>query len=126
MNRASGTQGHRYFDAYATRNKTLETKTLDAGRGPTKFFIGEPGRSDTTLDTVASNVSSAFLGARWSQPGTAVGSTAESACVRSSPPGHPIAIIDGAVPIGRTDRRVCACLASRDVFRTRWQSVMTF
>jgi hypothetical protein len=39
MNRASGTQGHRYVNAYATRNKTLETKTLDAGRGsgPSRF-----------------------------------------------------------------------------------------
>src|SRR5262245_40486247 len=32
MNRASGTLGHRYFDTYATRYKTLEIKTLDAGR----------------------------------------------------------------------------------------------
>jgi hypothetical protein len=37
-----------------------------------------------------------------------------------------VAVIDGAVPIGRTDRRVCACLASRDVVQTRWQSVMSF
>ena len=36
MNRASDAQGHRYVNAYATRNKTLETSTVDAGRAQTR------------------------------------------------------------------------------------------
>lgn len=36
-------------------DKTLETKTLDAGRGPTEFS-GRAGNADETLDTGASNV----------------------------------------------------------------------
>ena len=108
MNRASGAQGHRYVNAYATRNKTLETKTLDAGRGPTEFFpAADPdrrasGTSAKTLDTVASNVSSPFCppyrganGAIGNRarvrgcrgvPSAIVRGARESARVHSSPP----------------------------------------
>ena len=90
MNRASDTQGHRYVDAYATRNKTLETSTVDAG---------------------------------WAQRGTTVAALRKTCVCVHHLLVMEVAVIDGAVPIGRTDRRVCACLVSGDVVRTRWHWV---
>ncbi len=51
----TGPKGRRDFNAYETPNKTLETKTLDAGRRPTEFS-GRAGNGDETLDTGVSNV----------------------------------------------------------------------
>lgn len=63
------------------------------------------------------------LAAGSSLRGIVIRSTAESVCVRSSPPGgfRPV-VIDVAVPIRRPDRLVGACHVSGDVVRTRWQS----
>ena len=56
MNRASGAHWAPISRRLRNRKKTLESKTLDAGRGPTEFHRRRPVRPTKTLDTVASTV----------------------------------------------------------------------
>jgi hypothetical protein len=66
------------------------------------------------------------LAARLSQHGTAVAALLRAYVLVRHLLVIQIAAIDVTVPIGRPDRRVRACLASRDVVRTRWHSVTPF